>query len=272
MGTNRTNIHSPISPKNVSRLDRNIQIINLRIKGHTLREIADIMGISQHATVGEILHRQLAAVIKPPREELLAVELLKCRQLFNTAMEAATSFHPLIQGGVAVYAHVYDAEGNRVFDGEGKPKIAVVEDKQPKLAGIAAALRVMERYAKLTGLDAAVKLDQTVIGVGVETQSDASRLQHLDLAQLETLKNLLYPGGKAPAPVQQSNASMTDLDDEGEGDSLDGEGDQSQQSDASNVNVVTDLEVNPPFVPEPEVLEPRVRAPLVQSANPPWMR
>ena len=134
--------------------------------------------------------------------------------------------------------------------------------------------RLEKRTTLLTNTDAAVKLDQTLIGVGVETQSDASRLQHLDLAQLETLKNLLYPGGKAPDPVQRPNFPMTDLDDEDEGDSLDveSEGDQSQQSDASNVNVVTDLEVNPPYVPEPEVLEPRVRAPLVQSANPPWMK
>lgn len=63
----------------------------------------------------------------------------------------------------------------------------IAEDRAPRLAGVAAALRVLERRAKLLGLDAPVRAN-----VNVTNQPEPQDLSHLTVEELEAIKNKIY--------------------------------------------------------------------------------
>jgi hypothetical protein len=119
------------------------------------------MGVRAESVHG-VISRALATLVKAPGEELLAMELARCDALLSEAMSVVTAFHPLVQGGEVVRALVEDTDGNVVQDPiSGTVVTVAVEDKAPKLAAINTALRVMERRAKLLGLDRPTKVAAT---------------------------------------------------------------------------------------------------------------
>lgn len=140
---------------------RRAEILRLRIEGHTLEEIGSVMGIKPE-TVHGVISRALTSMVKAPAEELLAMELARCDELLEQTLDTVRAFHPLINSGCVVRAQVEDERGNPVIDETtGQPITRTLEDKAPKLAAINTALRVMERRAKLLGLDKPTKLAAT---------------------------------------------------------------------------------------------------------------
>lgn len=140
---------------------RRAEMLRLRIDGHTLEDIGSVMGIKAE-TVHGVITRALTSAVKAPAEELLAMELARCDELLEQALDTVHAFHPLTNSGCVVRALVEDENGQPVIDeATGQPITQTLQDKAPKLAAINAALRVMERRAKLLGLDKPTKLSAT---------------------------------------------------------------------------------------------------------------
>jgi hypothetical protein len=169
--------------------------MGLRVQGLTLQEIGDEMGISG-SRVHAIIRDGLRCTITQPAEELRALELARCDALLATAMRTLEAFHPLIHSGNVVHVPLLQSDGQKVLDSEGKVVPVVQEDHAPKLAAIAAALRVMERRAKLLGLDApVVSKSEVTVQEGGPTAAD---LSHLTPQELEEIKTKLYGTNGTP--------------------------------------------------------------------------
>lgn len=140
---------------------RRAEMLRLRLDGYTLEEIGKVMGIRPESVHG-VITRALTSLVKAPAEELLALELARCDDLLDEALKTVRAFHPLINSGNVVQAVVEDENGNPVHDSvSGNVVMRTLEDKAPKLAAINTALRVMERRAKLLGLDKPTKIAST---------------------------------------------------------------------------------------------------------------
>lgn len=150
------------------------------------------MGIRKDS-VHSIISLALTTMVKGPADELRALELARCDELMEEVMQTVRAFHPLIANGKVVCAPMLDEQGRPVRNPEsGDVLTQVLEDKAPKLASIAAAIRVMERRARLLGLDApsTAKQELTVVTAAAEPQD----LSHLTVQELEEIKWKLYGG------------------------------------------------------------------------------
>lgn len=196
----KTGKQAQTSARSIQQAERRAKIMQLRIEGLTLQQIADQIGIDI-AVVHGIISRALTSITKEPTEELLALELSRCDMLLTEAMQTVKAFHPLIHAGRVVSAPMLSEHGEPVRNPQtGDVLTRVLEDKAPKLAAIAAAVRVLERRAKLLGLDAPVRTSQQ-IDINPLVAQD---LSHLTTQELEDIKNRLYP-----APQLSSNQTTT---------------------------------------------------------------
>lgn len=175
--------------KSIRDAQRRAEMLELRISGLTLEQVGERMGVGAD-TVHRVISRALTAQTREPAEELLTLELGRCDVLLTEAMQTVKAFHPLVSGGRVVSAPMLDNTGQPVRNPEtGDVLTRVLEDKAPKLAAIATAVRVMERRAKLLGLDAATKLQQEV---HVSTdEKPAHDLQKLSLEEKIVVRGLL---------------------------------------------------------------------------------
>jgi hypothetical protein len=141
--------------------ERRAEMLRLRVQGLTLEQVGDLMGIKPESVHG-VISRALQSIVKEPAEELLALELERCDTLLREAMQTVAAFHPLISSGNVIRAMKEDKNGCPLRDQQnGEVITQMVEDKAPKLAAINTALRVMERRAKLLGLDKPTKISPT---------------------------------------------------------------------------------------------------------------
>lgn len=149
------------SSTSILAAQRRAEMLRLRLDGLTLEEIGKAMGIKAESVHG-VITRALTSMVKAPAEELLALELARCDELLEEALETVHAFHPLINSGNVARIAVEDENGNPIHDpATGHLVTRALEDKAPKLAAINMALRVMERRAKLLGLDKPTKIAAT---------------------------------------------------------------------------------------------------------------
>ena len=149
------------SGTSILEAQRRAEMLRLRIAGFTLEEIGDRLGIQAESVFG-VIQRALRTMTKEPTEELLALELGRCDALLTEAMRVVNCFHPLIHAGAVVRVALDGEDGKPMRDPEtGEVLTQVLEDKAPKLAAIATALRVMERRSKYLGLDKPTKIAST---------------------------------------------------------------------------------------------------------------
>lgn len=185
----RTGPQAKTSARSVEQAQRRAEMLTLRVEGLTLEQIGQRMGVGAD-TVQRVISRALTAMTKEPAQELLALELGRCDVLLNEAMQTVKAFHPMVSGGKVVYGPVFDEQGQPLQDPEtGEVMIRPIEDKAPKLASIATAVRVLERRAKLLGLDAPIRATQELTVTSIPELD----LSHLSPAELEEIKNRLYP-------------------------------------------------------------------------------
>lgn len=157
----RSGPQAKTSGTSIVAAQRRSEMLRLRLEGLTLEEIGGRMGTQAESVYG-VISRALRAMIKEPGEELLALELTRCDVLLSEAMAVVMAFHPVIHGGCVVRALVEGDDGKPLRDRvTGDMITKTLEDKAPKLAAINTALRVMERRAKLLGLDKPIKLAAT---------------------------------------------------------------------------------------------------------------
>ena len=180
------------SATSIRQAERRAEILKLRLDGHSLAEIGDRMGIRADS-VHDIITRALRAMTQDPSQELLTLELARLDSLYAEALKAVRSFTPVLHNGRVVQIPVIDSNGDAIKDPEtGQPLTCIAQDRQPVLAGIACAVRIAERRAKLLGLDAPIRAMQEVTVTG----NDQPNMGHLSVEDLEGIKQKLYGGQK----------------------------------------------------------------------------
>lgn len=111
-------------------------------------------------------------------------------------MNSVRAFTPGLHNGRVVQIPVIDGNGQTVKAPDTVTCIA--QERQPVLAGIACAVRLLERRAKLLGLDAPVRT-QAQLTVKDDTESDLSRLNMDELKQYHALlEKAMWPALSAP--------------------------------------------------------------------------
>lgn len=178
------------SATSIRQAERRAEILKLRLDGHSLAEIGDRLGIRADS-VHDIITRALRAMTQDPSQELLTLELARLDSLYAEALKAVRSFTPVLHNGRVVQIPVIDSNGDAIKDPEtGQPLTCIAQDRQPVLAGIACAVRIAERRAKLLGLDAPIRAMQEVTVTG----NDQPNMGHLSVEDLEGIKQKLYGG------------------------------------------------------------------------------
>lgn len=196
------------SARAVRDAQRRAEMLSLRLEGMTLEQIGERMGVGA-STVSRVISNALAAHTREPAEELLALELGRCDVLLTEAMRTVKAFHPLVSAGRVVSAPMLDDTGQPVRNPEtGDVLTRVLEDKAPKLAAIATAVRVLERRAKLLGLDAATKLQQEVTVTTDEKQG--YDLQKLDMNEMHLYSYLLEKMHNPDSPDRAERPALRD--------------------------------------------------------------
>jgi transcriptional regulator with XRE-family HTH domain len=153
---------------------RDARAADLRAKGWTYQKIADELGYADKRTAYDAIERALKDIIREPGEAVLHfelqrldAELVRLDDLEVSARKVLTNRHIMVNNG-RVILHP-DTEQPMEDDGpvlQAIDRLIKIED---------ARRRNGERRAKLTGIEAAVKVDATVHEV---TQQD------IELAEL----------------------------------------------------------------------------------------
>jgi DNA-binding CsgD family transcriptional regulator len=191
------------SAKSIREAERRAEILRLRLDGHSLSAIGDRMGIRADS-VHDIITRALRAMTQDPSQELLTLELARLESLYAEAMSAVRAFTPVLHNGKIVQIPVIDSNGQTVKDPEsGQPLTCVAQDRQPVLAGIACAIRISERRAKLLGLDAPIRAQTNLTVSSDEPERDLSKLSLDELQQLEDLMRKATATDAALLPTPQ---------------------------------------------------------------------
>lgn len=121
---------------------KDAEAATLRAGGHTYQAIADSLGYSHRDLARRAVARALAATMREPADELRQLELVRLDALWVEATKVMTTEHITVNNG-------------RVIEVDGVP----LKDDAPTLQSIDRLLRIMERRAKLLGLDSAAKVE-----------------------------------------------------------------------------------------------------------------
>lgn len=117
---------------------RDARATQLRAEGLTFQQIADRLGYGHRDLARRAVERALLATVRESADELRTLELDRLDRLWAEAWAVLKADHPTV------------SHGQVVRDDAG----AVVVDWRPTLAAIDRLLRVMDRRARLLGLDA----------------------------------------------------------------------------------------------------------------------
>jgi hypothetical protein len=128
--------------------ERDAQAARLRAEGKTYTQIANTLGWSHASVARRAVQRALVAVVQEAGDELRTLELERLNLLLDKAWQVMERVH---------FAH----SAGRLITINGAP----VEDSGPTLNAMDRILKVMERRAKLLGLDAPVKHEHMTLDV-----------------------------------------------------------------------------------------------------------
>lgn len=128
---------------------KQVRALELRAAGHSFQQIADIMKAEGHGNINSPQHarvlvqRGLAHMIQEPAEDVVKMEMTRLDLLTKKGFEILNGLHVMIHQGLIVK----DEDGN------------VLQDVGPQLAAIDKLIKVMERRAKMLGIDKPSKVD-----------------------------------------------------------------------------------------------------------------
>jgi hypothetical protein len=128
----------------VDAAHRDAQALELRAGGASFRVIADQLGVSV-STAWECVERGLAATRQEPSSKLRTLERERLDRLTVQAVEVLQARHLVVSAGKIVRGD------------DGQPLV----DHGPRLAAINTLRGLMERRARLEGLDEPVRADLT---------------------------------------------------------------------------------------------------------------
>jgi len=140
---------------------RDAQAASLRAKGRTYQQIADEMGYSEKKTAYDAVQRAMQDIIREPAEAVLAFELERLDAELGRLDALEVKVRAVLEA-----RHITVSNGRvMVHPDTNEP----MEDDGPVLQAADRLLKIEdarrrngERRAKLTGIEAAVKVDATV--------------------------------------------------------------------------------------------------------------
>ena len=136
-------------------------ILKRRRDGISFPMIAEEMGMTQ-GYIYKVYKKALREIIVEEVEDLRKLELAKLESLEQEVMKVLQAFHPVISGGQVVRDVVEDEDGNPAVNPTTGDIVTVrLQDQGAKLAAIDRAIKLMERRARLLGLDAPTKMAPT---------------------------------------------------------------------------------------------------------------
>lgn len=143
------------------RHDFEAKVLAMKRDGMTVAQISRELDYSD-TYIRKCLRSALKTIVIDNVEDLRKVENLKLDRLEKEVMAVLQAFHPLVSSGEVVRDTIDDENGVPLIDPEtGKFKTYKLKDAGPVLAAVAKAISVMERRAKLLGLDMPTKVAQT---------------------------------------------------------------------------------------------------------------
>lgn len=151
--------------------ERDAAACRLRIGGKSYDEIAKELGFANKGHAFNAVSRNLKSIRREPAEELLKLELARLDEMRVVAREIMLKTHHAHSGGKLI--HIADESG----------KTVPLVDDGPRLAAIDRLVSIANRYAKLTGLDAVVKVQLLTLE---DVQAEITRLEaEADAAERE---------------------------------------------------------------------------------------
>ncbi|MEH0657730.1 hypothetical protein QA860_08285 [Streptomyces stelliscabiei] len=182
--------------RTVETAERDALAAKMRARGHTYHEIGLELGVTR-TNAQLACQRALADVVREPAEDLLKLELqrldlqlVRLHQLETAARKVLEARHITVNNGKVIYN-----------PGTEEP----MEDDGPVLQAIDRLVKIeaarnqnSERRAKLTGIEAALKVEATVHEVtqqDIELQAMLREAKAHVAAQEEALRD--RPGGEA---------------------------------------------------------------------------
>jgi hypothetical protein len=139
--------------------ERRRHILAERVKGVSFPKIATELGLTQ-GYVFKQYKLALKSAITEDVSQVRKIELARLDELQEEVIKIMRSFNPMVSGGKVVYDVVEGEVEPR--DGEDEVTERVLkklEDPKVKFDAVNTALRIMDRRAKLLGLDAPVKAE-----------------------------------------------------------------------------------------------------------------
>ena len=128
--------------------------------GVSFPKIGAEFGITQ-GYVYKLYKKALKEIIREPVEQLVKLELQKLDELEQEIRKILYANTPLVSSGGVVRDTVEDQAGRLVLDENGNPVTVKLKDLGPKLQAIDRFLKLMERRARLQGLDKPIKTAMT---------------------------------------------------------------------------------------------------------------
>lgn len=137
----------------------------LYLAGNTIREIADLTGLSK-STVARRLECEIRETVDPLRDEYKRVVHDRYEKLWRRTVGIIATDHFVVSDGHVV-RHAVAQQPDELPDGTPNPDAGEliyepVIDHGPTLAAIGRGESILNRLMDLHGLKAAVKLDATV--------------------------------------------------------------------------------------------------------------
>jgi hypothetical protein len=163
--------------------EREARALALRRDGHTYAEIGEVLCVNRQMAT-RVVKRGLDRIVREPAEQVRVLELERLDQAQVEALAVLRSHHVLVQGGRVIK------------DDDGQP----LADPGPVLAAIGTLLKIMERRAKLLGLDRPARHD-------VSADLSVVSIDALD-AEIDRLMQQLH-GSDQPEPPAELDPPET---------------------------------------------------------------
>lgn len=136
----------------IEGLEVKLYILERRKQNVSFPQIAQELDRTQ-GYVYKMYKKAIRDVLDRPVKEVVAIESAKLNDMENRIRELASRKYYLTNNGMVVRDTLETEDGNPVFDEEGNPVFVKMEDVVPLLQLMDRQLKVMERRAKLLGLD-----------------------------------------------------------------------------------------------------------------------
>lgn len=158
------------SGPSIESAKRDAEAARLRAEGKTYDFISDTLKFGGKGNARRAVQRALVAVVQEAGDELRALEVERMNRLLDTAWQIMERPH---------YAH---SAGRLILMEDDQGKAHPVVDDAPSLMAMDRILKIMERRAKLLGLDAPVRHEVLTIDA-IDQELARLDAEHADLVR-----------------------------------------------------------------------------------------